>query len=52
MTVKYDAKLRRVALADRLGKLAMELQEREEKQEQGLLYVPPAPRQWPRPRTC
>ena len=36
LAIKYAAKLRRVGLADRLGKLAMELQEREEEQGQEL----------------
>merc|ERR1712192_154033 len=34
MAIKYAAKQRRVGLADRLGKLAMELQEKEEKDEE------------------
>ena len=32
--IRYAAKQRRVGLADRLGKLAMELQEKEEKEEE------------------
>ena len=32
--IRYAAKQRRVGLADRLGKLAMELQEKEEKNEE------------------
>merc|ERR1712130_818480 len=34
LAIKYAAKQRRVGLADRLGKLAMELQEKEEKEEE------------------
>merc|ERR1712241_723157 len=34
MAIRYAAKQRRVGLADRLGKLAMDLQEKEEKEEE------------------
>ena len=34
LMIRYAAKQRRVGLADRLGKLAMELQEKEEKDEE------------------
>ena len=34
LAIKYAAKQRRAGLADRLGKLAMELQEREEEEQE------------------
>ena len=34
LIIRYAAKQRRVGLADRLGKLAMDLQEKEEKEEE------------------
>jgi hypothetical protein len=45
LAIKYAAKMRRVGLAERLGKLTMELQEREEELEESQHVFAPFPQQ-------